>query len=366
MTQGRRIALFLVAALGCQTIEAQASVICDKLRASLASAPVVTSNSREARRYSSAVTKQNFEIRKARQDMQRLNCGGSIITYGSDGKNACNELSTALQRMEDNKRILTQKRDALLGTISGGPARSRLLAALDTNGCNAEPTSEVTLAPRQMQGPQLPRALTSVPDFSQTAAIGREYTLPHPEANLDGSRQGQLRTMCVSTCDGSFFPISSAASPLNFRRDAEQCSQMCPGTSTELFYHQLLTQESADMVSAVTGEPYRSLPNAFAYLSRPPGEKPACSCNLADYHRRVLQSQKPKDEPQQSYSAITEIRGTMEPAAKAQSDIPQPQERAYDPSREKVRRVGPAFLPAETSSIDLRNPASPGPQPLQQ
>ena len=35
------------------------------------------------------------------------------------------------------------------------------------------------------------------------------------------------------------------------------------------------------MVSAETGQPYRTLPTAFAYLNRSSGEKPSCGCDLA-------------------------------------------------------------------------------------
>ena len=37
----------------------------------------------------------------------------------------------------------------------------------------------------------------------------------------DSAVNGSYRTMCVRTCDGAYFPISSQASPMGFQRDVE-------------------------------------------------------------------------------------------------------------------------------------------------
>ncbi len=42
-----------------------------------------------------------------------------------------------------------------------------------------------------------------------------------------------------------------------------------------------------------------------------------------------------------------------------------PEERPYDPSKSKVRVVGPTFLPNEETSIDLKHPKGPAYQPVQ-
>ncbi len=364
--RGRRTALVLAALFSCHATVAQATELCDDLRARL-SAAYAQPDSTEVRRYSSAITKQNFEIRKARQDMQRMQCGqGSIITYGSDGRDPCRELSNAIRRMEDNRQILTEKRLSLEEASVDPSISAHLLAALETNGCNAEEQIDEVRTPRPVEGPRLPRALVRVPGIDQGPALGEQAGINQSFASPDALMpRGPLRTMCVSTCDGSFFPISSNASPVNFARDAQQCNQMCPGAPTELFYHSLLTQESADMVSAETGTPYRSLPNAFAYLSRSPGAKSACSCNLADYHRRAMQAQNPAPVSTESYSSITTIRGTQGPQSVAPAQPPT-EERSYDPAAASVRSVGPTFLQSEASQIDLRNPKTPGPQPIQQ
>ena len=347
--------------LTCQPLSAQATVVCESLRVRLASQPEVVADTREMRRYSSAIVRQNLEIRKVRYDMRRLRCEGAIVEYRSDGTSQCGELSTALTRMEANKRALAVKRDALRFDGAGNnPARERLLAALEANGCNAD-------QPDTDQAPALPPGTISRPadptqTTGQTEGDGRFRTF---------AGHGSLRTLCVRTCDGAFFPISSNTSPLNFRRDAQICQQMCPDTETELYYHSMRTAESADMVSAETGQPYRTLPTAFAYLNRSSGEKPSCGCDLAGYYRRMQGHTAQGNAATGSDKAVVEIGRSASANAKPGVLPPRtppaaPQDRTYDPQSASVRQVGPTFLPSTTSDIDLRNPALPGPQPLQQ
>lgn len=351
-----RLLLTLAVVFACQPMVAQASVVCESLRLRLASEPEVMADISEMRRYSGAIARQNLEIRKVRYDMRRLHCDGSIIEYRPDGGSDCRELSTALARMESNKRMLVDKRDALRTTgAADNPMRQRLLAALEANGCNAE-------APRETE-----TEASVAPSGALTRPVetGRDFTDPDRFQAFTGP--GNLRTLCVRTCDGAFFPISSSTSPLNFRRDAQICEQMCPQTETELYYHSMRTEESADMVSAETGRPYRMLPTAFAYLNRPSGEKSECGCDLSAYYRRMQERGSASAAPG-SDKAIVEIGRGAEANAAVKAKPPAaavPQERAYDPQAAAVRKVGPTFLPSGSDTIDLRNPAVDGPQPLQ-
>lgn len=337
--------------LGMLPAAAEASVVCERLRDRLAATPQVIGNTAEIRSYSSAIARQNLEIRKTRQDMVRMRCSGSIITFDANGVNACGRLEEALNRMERNKQVLTDKRDSLRGEGAGGSSlRRRLQQALETNGCNEAIDAAMPPAPADGMSPD--REALRVPPGTDTDGLA----LNDWRIRLNG-RGGTLRTLCVRTCDGAFFPISSNATPVVFGRDASLCRQMCPGTQTELFYHSLLSEESADMVSAATGRPYRDLPNAFAYLHRDAPRDQACGCNLSAYHESAGAS-RARPEP---YSGVTEIR--TGPPAEVVID---PKERPYDPAGTRVRSVGPVFLPPETSSIDLKHPALTGPQPVQQ
>jgi hypothetical protein len=182
------------------------------------------------------------------------------------------------------------------------------------------------------------------------------------------STLSHLNTVCVRTCDGGFFPLSSNATSQDFARDADTCSKMCPGIDTELFYHDVSSTETSQMISATTGAPYSAMPNAFAYKNRKPGEKSSCSCNLNAYYERMRKNQSISEPPQQG--SITTIE-TQKPAPEnkiAAPAAPQPQvpDRPYDPANSKVRQIGPQFLAGDQGTIDLKNPAKSGPQPQQQ
>lgn len=348
LQRGKKIFLLaFAAALACQPIAAHASALCEQLRDGLTNSSQIIGNNSEFRRYSSAIARQNIEIRKTRQDTRRLHCDTSaIVVIRADGGNDCSDLSSALTRMEENRRDLTARLEALRNSGPDEATKARILAALDANGCNNEPPGNAEAAGQQLSTPQ------EETDSRMTAAL--EGTTAY----------GNLRTLCVRTCDGGFFPISSNTSPMNFRRDADTCQQMCPGVETELYYHSMTSGESADMVSTQTGRPYRELPTAFSYLNRPTGEKSACECNLSAYYSKIRENSAALNVPDYK-SAVIDMNPKVPATAPAQPVSSPPVERPYNPEDSKIRRVGPAFLAPDLGNLDLRHPAAPGPQPLQ-
>lgn len=362
---GTIIALTLAAPLS-----AQANAVCESLRAQL-NQPTRIGNTAEVRQYANALTQQNIVIRRIKNEMRSYGCSsGSVIRYGNPNAGLCAEIGDALMQAEAERDMIAEDRDRMLSMQreerSGGE-RQRIMAALDAEGCFDEPTPDFAsndpYQTREMRGYSDP---FNEPDR-------QDYAPPS-----DIPMQGGLRTLCVRTCDGAFFPISSNATPLDFRAQAAQCERMCPGTETELFYHSLQGQESSDMVSAKTGQPYTSMPTAFAYKNGSPTNRtPSCSCNMAAYHDEMKklgeqEAKAPQSQPSQQYSSITVLPSPKieaapkpdEPTVEATAQaIP---ERDYDPKNSKVRVVGPQFLPEETSRIDLKNPALKGAQPQQE
>jgi hypothetical protein len=73
-----------------------------------------------------------------------------------------------------------------------------------------------------------------------------------------------VRTLCVRTCDGYYWPISYSTIPDYVVNDADQCRQQCPGTEVRLFYYDNPGQEAEQAID-LTGMPYMSLPNALKY-----------------------------------------------------------------------------------------------------
>jgi len=419
VTHGRTLTIALILPLLLAApVAAQTSAICERLFDQLVSAPEVIGTVPGARRYSQALTQQNMQIRQLRVEMRRMGCSsGSIVVFGGDHRAECSEMQSDLARMEDNKRAIADERDTARSAGNDGAYdRTSILAALDANGCTGD-----GLAPAEPQSAE--RDAGGVPDYRQVRGFDeRTYdpaagetpfyhgvtppvTAARPSVtDVAPTISGGLRTMCVRTCDGAFFPISSNASPRDFPHQADLCAQRCPGAQTELYYHSTTDQESADMVSTVTGTPYKSLPTAFAYKDRPPGQKSECGCTMAAGTGGSIQTRGAAPQSTAAYSGITNLSGkssakpgvpakpvtteasvpnlappvaptpiapsTAVPStspAPATAVVASPPERPYDPDKNKVRVVGPEFLPAQqTTSIDLADPAVKGPQPLQQ
>jgi len=340
-----------------------AADVCESIQAQLANLPKIVVDTASARKYAGAMSRQNIQLRKAKSDQRRLGCSsGSIIVVGGANADACATLSSVIDKMERNLQILDKKRRDFSSGVSSSGQRNRLLASLESNGCNDRPEVLPVAATETL------RTL----DETRTLPLG---TSPDGSGRLElrslggSAGHGNLRTVCVRTCDGGFFPISSGASPLDFRRDQQVCAMMCPETETQLFYQSMTNgQETEQMTSTVTGRPYVDLPNAFAYRTRDLSKPGSCGCNLSAYYQEMIKREKAAkgedgvaagigDQPENG--SVTTIHTTTpkkEEAVTAKTPV-KVEERIYDPANSKVRTVGPAFLPENESAIDLGRPA---------
>ncbi|MCA1493552.1 DUF2865 domain-containing protein [Sinorhizobium alkalisoli] len=347
--------------------EASASSVCERLQARLAGMPTTFSSNANLSDFTGAISRQNIELRRARNELRRLGCSRGSIIVIDDNTPFCAELDDTIARMEANLQELKVHRQQL---VSNGraDARRRILAAMEINGC---------IPVRGDEGGELDEfATTTEADIHRNilrdlAPDDEDYPLLFEEPGIqdfspmEGYGNGRLRTMCVRTCDGAFFPISSNASPADFPRDAELCRARCPQTETELYFHVLATEESDQMVSASTGRPYRELPTAFAYRTRDVASRGACGCKPAKAAGRTNRESTSEASLAASPSVVTiggaKVGRTTEGAAARPT-----KERPYDPKSAKVRIVGPTFLPPEESAIDLKNPLGPSFQPQQE
>ena len=335
--------------------------VCERLQRDLSNLPRILVDTAGARKYASAIERQKIQLRKAKSDQRRLGCSsGSIIVIGGANAKACGTLASVIGRMERNLQVLDRKRREFAGGAPSGGQRKRLLAALDANGCN----DRAAIVP--VAGTETLRTI----DDTRTLPLG---TTPDGSGKLElrslggNSGHGNLRTVCVRTCDGGFFPISSGATPLDFRRDQKVCAMMCPETETQLFYQSMTNgQETEQMTSTVTGRPYYELQNAFAYRTRDRSKTGSCGCNLSAYYQEMIKREKAaKGEAagtggQQDDGSVTTIK-TLPKKEEATVKTPaKVEERVYDPANSKVRTVGPAFLPENESAIDLGRPADAG------
>lgn len=350
-----RFAALLAPLLMVMTTTADASAVCERLNARLSSLPKIIASNANLRDYTGAISRQNLDLRKARGERRRLGCStGSVIIVGDPKEEACENLSTDISQMEMNLQTLKARREYLVSGSDSEISRRRIMAALDVNGC-AEEQEEILKA--AAEEPETHRnILSDLPPISEGFTTMRGSSGFPDISGLSGDYEGSLRTLCVRTCDGAFFPISSNASPADFQRDAETCQRRCPGAETTLYYHALATEETDQMVSASTGEPYADLPTAFAYKTRDLSQPGQCGCTPAG---QTATNQSTPDDG--SGIVIITTRKSLEKQPPRSMVVDRP----YDPANSKVRVVGPSFLPSQESAIDLRHPAGPGYQPQQ-
>lgn len=306
----------------------------------------------DGRQYAGAIARQNLLVRRLRNELRQSGCSsGSIVVYGGRNRAACDDTGYRLEQAEAELDSLMARRDAVTHGSRVEAERRALLASLADHGCDREEPVQASVSPQQAVPSMQPQTEGSIIRFSS------------PDPALP---QGRLRTMCVRTCDGAFFPVSSQASPMDFANQAQQCASMCPGAETELFYHSLTEQESADMVSALTGRAYRDLPNAFAYRSNTRGSNPQCGCKMPSYGADAPSSGGSiVDIGKEKAAENPEKKPAPDGVAAQKEQLPAPPEREYRPQDGGVRMVGPQFLPAGEGHLDLANPALKGAQPLQ-
>lgn len=351
--------------------QASASSVCERLRARLAAPPPAFSSNANLRDFTGAISRQNLELRRAKNEHRRMGCRNDSVIYIDNGvEAACTELEDTIARMEGNLRQLKAQRQELISN-GNDDARRRVLAAMDINGCLAAPDDDwnelddfATTTEEDIHR----NILRDLSPESDDYPLLFERPAMEDFPPMEGNGNGPFRTMCVRTCDGAFFPISSNATPADFARDTELCRARCPTADTELYYHVLATEESDQMVSASTGRPYSELPTAFAYRTREVRTPGTCGCQIPKLATAEPDRQ---SAPAARLSAVSPSVMTIEGAQRENAATgtagvsSAAEERPYDPKNSKVRLVGPTFLPREESAIDLKNPQGPRYQPLQ-
>ncbi len=118
-------------------------------------------------------------------------------------------------------------------------------------------------APSRLQGPAEPPGWFVAPApgmWGQPGNSSPQQTAPRSSRSFGG-----MRTVCVRTCDGFFFPVSFGTSEGNLGRDQSTCSNACPGA--RLFYSRSHGDDIDDMVD-LSGQRYSKLANANLFRTQ--------------------------------------------------------------------------------------------------
>lgn len=389
LDRGRSKGAALALALAClwaATSDAAANTrACRQLEAELAS--VGGGGSSKYKKYDAAVARQRDQLDIARRQARRAGCGFSFF----GGASECGGINAQIDRMERNLQALERKRRELSGNVDPRRERARILAALEAQGCRDgnRPRGVVvtrdggtrSLFDQLFGGGAVRRGLpideVMPPDGEADTRLSRVLS-PDGRIAISGP-PGQFRTLCVRTCDGYFFPMSSASSSIDFDRDQKNCESACPGTEMQLYYHLADGEESDAMVAAGSNEPYSALPTAFLYKSasysrprqcgcsapknfeivagEPPSASPAAPVEAADHV--PVPSPRPDAGADPETIADAEAGMTAEAIAKLLAKKPETTSAIgkAEPGERRIRVVGPVFLPDPEGAIDLQAPA---------
>src|SRR3954470_9730568 len=317
-----------------------------------------TARVEQTRRYEDAANRQQSELDRMLAQSRRQGCegGGFFLFGGTSSSPQCTELTQQITRMRSNlDRINVDLQRLRGGDNDRGEQRRSVMLALAQNNC----------------GPQY-RAAARQPGGFFDQLFGRDSGQNEPgnEMANPAVQGGSVRTVCVRTCDGYYFPISYATNASRFPQDEKACQRLCPAAEVQLFSY---PTEGGDIAQATStsGAPYSSLPNAFKYRQ---AFDAACTCKKAgqswadalgkdeaveagdivvteDRAKQLSQPPAPAQKGQKGRAPTA--AGTPPPAAAgtppAQAATPPaeaPAAAAPDGAKKTIRAIGPTFIPA--------------------
>jgi Protein of unknown function (DUF2865) len=198
------------------------------------------------------------QVRQAQRDVQQAES-----QYVRDGCNAAAKAGTPLtSQCKGEARIVIKARAARdnvskLGDIANQrEAVLQDMARFNCDGSGSNATFSQQQSPRGNIFQQLFGAFENGFGGDGTSTRGDEFS---GEAGYQ-----TVRTVCVRKADGYYWPISFSTLVDYAPNDLSTCQEQCPGLDVDLYYYQNPGQDPEQMVN-LQGEPYKSLPTAFAY-----------------------------------------------------------------------------------------------------
>ena len=307
----------------------------------------------QIRRNEEAAAKQQAELDRLRQQAQRQGCQGGLFSIFSAQSPQCGPLNGQIQQVRSSLSYYLNDNQRLQGNSGEREGERRgLLSALAQNDC----------------GPQYRQFANAGPGgfFESLLGINPVPSGPSPGMPLAGT----FRTLCVRSCDGYYFPISYSTVPGKFVEDEALCRRLCPATEVNLYTHRN-PGEDVNRAVSLGGRLYTELPTAFSYRK---AFNPACSCrapgqsweealrqgddqtlergDIVVTEERARQLSQPRFDaqgkpinPDSNPTRQTPVVATKAGIPAATTAAPAVEKPETDPSKRKVRAVGPAFLP---------------------
>jgi len=214
--------------------------------------------SKEYRKYSDAIRKQQIEISKVSKIAKRNRCTSRGIFRNRNAQ--CARLLGSMEKMQANLAGLQQTRERFAPSQAGNSRKKRtILARMERQGCNVSRSQHTALTnERKSRRRTIIEQIFGVRTYRDSGSLAKEA--------YNGNAFGATyRTLCVRKTDGYYFPISFSTTHDFFDRDEQLCQAMCPGVNVGLYHHHMPGQDSENMVALGTEFPYSKEKFAFAY-----------------------------------------------------------------------------------------------------
>ena len=332
--------------------------LCGRLEAQLAAVDrgngADPARAEQIRRYEEASGKQQAELDRMVAQSRKAGCEGSgffLFNALQSQSQQCVDVNRQISNMRANLDRINVDLQRLRGTdVDRGEQRRSVIVALAQNNCGPQ----YRTAARQAGG-----------FFDQIFGRDSGEGEPAPSGDLANpeAQGGSLRTVCVRTCDGYYFPISYATNASRFAQDEKTCQRMCPAAEVMLFSY---PTQGADITQAtsINGQPYTSLPNALKYRTE---FNPSCSCKRAGQSWADALGKDEAVEP--GDVVVTEERAKQMAQPPAQKGQPKGKQPAAQPAnappaaasappanaeapaadgKKGIRAVGPTFIAPAT------------------
>ncbi|MEE9375338.1 MAG: DUF2865 domain-containing protein [Rhizobiaceae bacterium] len=355
------MALFALVSLVPESATAQ-SASCTRLKHQLAS--LGRGSSGGSAKYRRAAKAQQRQISSVQSKLSSFGCRAKKRFFSKSKHPACRNLRSTLSKMKRNLRSLQRK--------SGGSGRNTsktrrsILRSMKRNRCGKKDTRVASVRRTSI----LEQIFGNTKNKHRRQKAARERTalrlenkrlrkkqrrrnsksdfarLRTTEDQLRNYKYNTVRTMCVRTCDGYFFPVSFSTNKKSIASDSGACNNLCPGTEMKLYYHKTASQTAEQMISTEDGEPYTSLPTAFAYQK---SYNPSCSCNYRLLDRKQEITQTKFNAKVHEKESRESVRRTIARIAKPQWRI----ERGQDP--ETLQNIKGGLTQAAIAELDPKN-----------
>jgi Protein of unknown function (DUF2865) len=348
------VAAALTLAAPAAALAQAASPYCQQLEAQLASLDRGNDDPARAeqiRRAEDAVNKQQFEVDKLVAQSRRMDCERSgFFSIFRETPAQCGPLNRQVDQARSAlDRLQMQLEQLQGGTTQRAAQRQSLLISLGQNNCGPQYRSA---ALQGQQGGFFDRL------FGTNNNSGGGLFSPAPQQQQQ-PMGGTFRTICVRSCDGYYFPISYSTTPDRFAEDAQACQRLCPAAQASLYtYHN--PGEDVPQAVSLDGHAYSELPTAFAYRK---ALNSACSCRKpGESWADALKTLGPDNTVEAGDVVVTEqnAKRLSQPRTGADGKPVKPDPRVAptaeaqapatpvetDPTKRKVRTVGPTFIPS--------------------